>query len=97
MQRRSLAALGINSSSLRYRDGALLLKLRQIEKRRKRIEWAEHDQLLQVEPAINQGDEIALLGGQIEAIEVRQKLGAELRNGLHSLRNRQEVAHDRVA
>src|ERR1051325_2026182 len=61
------------------------------------IERREDQQLLQVEPAVDERDEVPLLRAQVEAVEVRQELGAEARHGLHPPRIADELAHDGVA
>src|ERR1043165_5951403 len=61
------------------------------------IEGGEDEELLQVEPAVDQRHEIALLRAQVEAAEVRQELGAEARHGLHPPRIADEAPHGGVA
>ena len=53
-------------------------------------------QLLQVEPSVDEGNEITLLGVQIEPVEVRHELGAQLRHELHAARLREEIPDDDV-
>src|ERR1700730_12334705 len=83
--------------SLRNRDRALLLQLRQVEQRCKGIERAEDQQLLQVETAVDQGDQIPFLRGKVESVEVREEFRRQLRNRAHALRMREVVADDGVA
>src|ERR1700742_4535752 len=83
--------------SLRYRDGALVLELCEVEQRGELVERTQDQQLLQVEPAVDERDEIAFLRAEIEAVEVREELGGELRNRLHPFGVREKIADDRVA
>src|SRR6185436_2021026 len=79
------------------RDGPLLLEPGQTEDRVEGIEGAEDQQFLHVEPAVDQGDQIAFLGVEVEAVEVGHELGAQARHGLQSLRMSEKIAHDGVA
>src|SRR3989442_10118493 len=96
--RRSLASLGINlNRSSGHRNRPLMLQLGEIEKRRERIERAENEQLLQGQPAVDQRNQVALLGAEVEAIEVREELGGQLRHGQQAAGMSEQIADDRVA
>src|SRR5438552_4757707 len=74
-----------------------MLQLGEIEKRREWIERAENEQLLQGQPAVDQRNEVALLGAEVEAIEVREELGGQLRHGQQAAGMSEQIADDRVA
>ena len=78
-------------------DGPLVLQLGQDEDRGERVEGAEDDQLLHVHSPVDERDQVALLSVQVEAIEIREEVGAQLRDGLQSARVGQERAGDAVA
>ena len=87
----------LGNVSWRHRDGALVLELGQDEERRELIEGAEDHQLLQVQAAVDERDQIAFLRIEVEAVEVRQELGASASDRLQAARMGQEIADDGVA